>query len=126
MEHSVDAAEEFEEEMPPFDVIRPNERVGLRAVSAPPPMDDELADAPPPGWELDRLGDALVEEPAVQQDADHAMMAASFGLAPPPTPPGVQQETIGHSFEDALQRARERDEELRAELGEEHTHTEKD
>jgi hypothetical protein len=91
---------------------------------APPPlgMDPELAAAPPPGWELDQLPDESSDAQAgASGSAEEAALAATFGLGPPPPPPGVAPMTPDRlgggaeaTFDDALRRARERDEELRA------------
>ena len=84
------------------------------------PVAPALSDAPPPGWELDQLGDdALAAEVATISDPDAAAMAATYGLAPPPRPPGAALAQGGVSdgtFSAALQRARERDAQLQAEL----------
>ena len=46
-------------------------------------------DAPPPGWELDRLDESeLQAEDNTPYNADEANMAATFGLAPPRSPDG--------------------------------------
>lgn len=89
----------------------------------PPAPDPSLDDAPPPGWELDQLdqlGDEVIAtEVAAINDPDAAVMAASYGLGPPPRPAGVPEGVDGPfdgTFADALERARERDAQLRAEL----------
>ena len=43
----------------------------------------EREDVPPPGWELDQLPDELVGEEDPMGSADDAVMAATYGLAPP-------------------------------------------
>ncbi len=87
--------------------------VAAPAFDAPPvPIDPALADAPPPGWELDRLAHEPGEVGEGAVSAEDAELAASFGLGPPPPPPGVA--SIGSearersTFEEALRRARER------------------
>lgn len=86
----------------------------------PPAPDPSLEDAPPPGWELDQLGDEeIAAEVAAISDPDAAVMAASYGLGPPPRPASVPEGVDGPfdgTFADALERARERDAQLRAEL----------
>jgi len=86
----------------------------------PPRLDPSLADAAPPGWELDRLpAEDIVGLDTGPRTAEAATLAATFGLAPPPPPPGVMPmsaETLtsmsgeGSSFAEALKRARVRDE----------------
>ncbi len=69
---------------------------------------EALRHAPPPGWELDRLGDEnWVDDNAGGGNAEDAAMAATFGLAPPPRPAGYKGEAV--SFSELLKRARERD-----------------
>lgn len=69
---------------------------------------EALRHAPPPGWELDRLGDEnWVDEHGGSGNAEDAAMAATFGLAPPPRPAGFKGEAV--SFSELLKRARERD-----------------
>ena len=69
---------------------------------------EALRHAPPPGWELDRLGEEnWVDEHGGSGNAEDAAMAATFGLAPPPRPAGYKGEAV--SFSELLKRARERD-----------------
>ncbi|MBN1961601.1 MAG: hypothetical protein JW841_11700 [Deltaproteobacteria bacterium] len=77
------------------------------------PSDDSA-----PGWELDRLPDETNELPSDQSEfvsssAEDAMMAATYGLGPPPRPTNVREDR--RPFEDALRHAKERDEENREE-----------
>jgi hypothetical protein len=87
-----------------------------------PTPDPALVDAPPPGWELDQLGDEVAGD-TMRSSPEAAALAASFGLGPPPPPPGVAPigpEVVSGeapvvappSFEEAMARARERDAEL--------------
>ena len=99
--------------------LSPPRGVPIPAAQPAPVLDPDLASAPPPGWELDRLGDELLDGQDEGSSPGHAVLAATFGLAPPPTPPGVSPEA-GPSFEDALRRAQDRDRELKAELGDEY------
>ncbi len=69
---------------------------------------EALRHAPPPGWELDRLGDDnWGDDSAGGGNAEDAAMAATFGLAPPPRPAGYKGEAV--SFSELLKRARERE-----------------
>ncbi len=96
---------------------------------AAPILDPALANAPPPGWELDQLGEEVAAD-ATPSSPESAALAASFGLGPPPPPPGVEPigpdlvteavagETAPPSFEDAMARARTRDREMAREAEE--------
>ncbi|MEO1483777.1 MAG: hypothetical protein AAFU77_16840 [Myxococcota bacterium] len=65
---------------------------------------ESLRDAPPPGWELDQLGDEdLPTLESEEQTADDAVLAATYGLAPPPRPRGVP----GEAFNDILKKMRD-------------------
>jgi len=101
---------------------RPPPVIAHAAEPAPSPrFDPALEDAPPPGWELDRLGEEVGGEESGRNPED-AALAATFGLGPPPAPPGVvplSADARGASgqdstFSDALKRAHQRDEELAA------------
>lgn len=84
-----------------------------------PSIEPAADDAPDPGWELDALGDeAIAQELASISDPDAAVMAASFGLGPPPRPSGMSGTGLGQNFTDALERARKRDAELQRSLEE--------
>ena len=93
----------------------------VEAAPSPPRFDPALEDAPPPGWELDRLPEESTDPGSGgSRSTEDAALAATFGLGPPPPPPGVaplSAENAGAStdsttFADALKRARARDEEL--------------
>jgi hypothetical protein len=67
-----------------------------------------LKHAPPPGWELDRLGEEdWADDGSSPSNAEDAAMAATFGLAPPPRPVGYKGEAV--SFAELLKRTKERD-----------------
>lgn len=68
------------------------------------PISDE-----PPGWELDQVPEADLEAEQASQNSDGATLAATYGLGPPPRPIGVRG-SDGGGFEEALRRAREREE----------------
>jgi hypothetical protein len=69
---------------------------------------EALRHAPPPGWELDRAGgEEWVDDNAAGGNAEDAVMAATFGLAPPPRPAGYKGEAV--SFAELLKKARDRD-----------------
>ncbi len=83
---------------------RPEPRVEHgEASGVPAPSIEPMSDVPP-GWELDQLADTELADEQGIRSADDAALAATFGLGPPPRPPGVKE----RSFEDALQRAKER------------------
>jgi hypothetical protein len=88
------------------------------AAAAPAPqIDQSLADAPPPGWELDQVpDDQLGPGESGTASPDDATLAAAFGLGPPPRPPGVRPGQESRTFEDALRRARAREQEQADEL----------
>jgi hypothetical protein len=74
------------------------------------PPEDSRA-SPSPGWELDRLDEASLSselaDGGANTSAEDASLAATFGLGPPPRPPGVKPGE-NRSFADALRRARDR------------------
>jgi len=80
------------------------------AARAPRLVESTLADPnTTPGWELDR-GDADDSEvDSSTSSPDDAVMAAAYGLGPPPRPAGVRPLAESRQFEDALRRARERE-----------------
>ncbi len=85
-------------------------------------------DAPPPGWELDQLGDDVVDandqdnHAPQEQGPDASLMAATYGLAPPPRPNGVvSTKGVTTGFAEALARAKERDAQLQDSLAVEDT-----
>ena len=73
-------------------------------------LDDEFAS---PGWELEHLGESLeADDGAPEGSSEDSIMAATYGLAPPPRPRGVRvPENPG--FSEALQEAKVRDEAFR-------------
>jgi len=103
--------------------------VPVMDVPVAPTLDPALADAPPPGWELDQIDEEVAGEDVATSSPEAAALAASFGLGPPPPPPGVAPispevlaEEAGEpppSFEEAMARARVRDEEMRQDEDEE-------
>jgi len=69
--------------------------------------------AEPPGWELDQLpSEGADGGPAAAPTSEDAVMAAAYGLAPPPRPGGVKIEN-NPNFQKALQEAKVRDEAFR-------------
>ncbi|OGQ91010.1 MAG: hypothetical protein A2289_00885 [Deltaproteobacteria bacterium RIFOXYA12_FULL_58_15] len=87
-----------------------------------PRFDPALRDAPPPGWELDQLEEEVPSEDGATASPEDATLAATFGLAPPPPPPGavpLSSVLLGgveqRSFDEAMRRARARDDLLREE-----------
>lgn len=77
---------------------------------SPDSLDDEFAS---PGWELEHLGESLeADDGAPEGSSEDSIMAATYGLAPPPRPRGVRvPENPG--FSEALQEAKVRDEAFR-------------
>lgn len=87
-----------------------------------PPLEEALTPAPaatrweppvptgpeePPGWELDRLHQLAEDIPASGVDsAEEAILAATYGLAPPPRPTSAPD---SGRFEETLKRVRTRD-----------------
>ena len=66
----------------------------------------ERDDVPPPGWELDQLPDEVVGEDDAMGSADDAVMAATYGLAPPPVPKAVVGGESHHDLEELLEAVR--------------------
>ena len=77
---------------------------------SPDSLDDDLG---APGWELEQIsGELEIEEDAPAGSSDDSIMAATYGLAPPPRPQGVRTpEDPG--FKRALEEAKVRDEAFR-------------
>ncbi|MEE8409986.1 MAG: hypothetical protein V3T05_10295 [Myxococcota bacterium] len=107
----------------PEPCLAPTPVVEVGAAPRAPRIDPSLQGAPPPGWELDQIsvketdGETHGEDSSTASPED-ASLAATFGLGPPPPPPGVSPMVAEAmrsepTFEDALRRARERDDELR-------------
>ena len=104
--------------MPLAPVSSPVPRVEPPANPPLPGVDmSEPDDASAPGWELDELGDEVVEDTSGGVSAsDYAAMAAAYGLGPPPPPPGASSSGLeGTTFDNALRRAKAREEQLLAE-----------
>ena len=118
LRHAVPAPRRVE---PPAAGVEPTRRrpddVSPRAAPrspSPAPTPAPVADdAPPPGWEIDRMGAVEAADGGANQSAEDANLAATFGLGPPPRPATLRQGEAGRSFDEALQRAR-----ARAESGE--------
>lgn len=66
----------------------------------------ERDDVPPPGWELDQLSDDAVGEDTRVGTSDDAMMAATYGLAPPPAPRTQAGRESEHDLEELLEAVR--------------------
>ena len=66
----------------------------------------ERDDVPPPGWELDQLSDDAMGEDDALGSADDAVMAATYGLAPPPPPRTVPGGSSEHDLEELLEAVR--------------------
>jgi hypothetical protein len=73
-----------------------------------PPRASELVDAAVPGWELDQAGDDATTNEVGAVSADDAALAATYGLGPPPRPASLRSAADTRGFEEALKRARER------------------
>ena len=78
---------------------------GYAKEPAPTPL-VEREDVPPPGWELDQLPDELVGEETHIGSSDDAVMAATYGLAPPPAPRTQSADDSGHDLEELLEAVR--------------------
>jgi hypothetical protein len=76
-----------------------------RVEPAPTPL-VEREDAPPPGWELDQLPDEVMADEEVGASADDAVMAATYGLAPPPPPRANVGGDSEHDLEELLEAVR--------------------
>lgn len=81
--------------MPGQNVPKPEENRVFEAAPSVPSTDPSLENAQPPGWELDQINDQHANPSTVENKtiealrSEDAMMAATFGLAPPPAPLGM-------------------------------------
>jgi hypothetical protein len=66
----------------------------------------EREDVPPPGWELDQLTDDAVGEDTRVGTSNDAVMAATYGLAPPPPPRAQVGSESEHDLEELLEAVR--------------------
>jgi hypothetical protein len=82
---------------------------GSEASDSVQPLVEVLSDDVDPGWELDRLDDAeVVDDDESAGGQEDALMAATYGLAPPPAPAGigpVGDSGFGPHLEEARRRA---------------------
>lgn len=95
-------------------VVNPTSADGVDFTEPVNPPETALVQAPnesalrvhQPGWELDQI-ESTEFDPTdhAPPNVDESSFAASFGLAPPPRPPGVRGET----FNDILKRMREKE-----------------
>jgi hypothetical protein len=108
LRHAGPASRRVEVPAPPRD--SPPARRGLDEPAARParPAAPVPTDAPPPGWEIDRMATTEAGEGGANQTADDANLAARFGLGPPPRPASLRHGEAGRSFDEALRHARER------------------
>lgn len=68
----------------------------------------ESEDEPPPGWELDQLPESSFATDVGQASYDDGVMAATYGLAPPPAPRAVDASSVHADLEELLEAARRR------------------